>query len=407
MDKVIDMSLYRYELPPERIAKYPLPDRSSSKLLVYKDKEIINSHFRDLESYLPKGATLVFNNTKVISARLVFHKATGARIEILCLEPHSPRDYERMFASTDPCQWVVMVGNAKKWKGEKLKVEFTYKEESRGFNAELVSRVDDKFIVQFSWDGDDITFGQALEQLGRVPLPPYLERETEESDKERYQTVYSRYSGSVAAPTAGLHFTPEILSALKSNGHQMVEVTLHVGAGTFLPVKSSNAADHKMHIEHFGISLSSLETLERDLGNIIAVGTTSVRTIESLSVLGHRAMKREQDILSLPIGQWEAYDIADDIEPRELLSALISYCKERDITYINGSTQIMITPGYRFKVISGLGTNFHQPSSTLLLLISAIVGDSWREIYSFAMDNDYRFLSYGDSSLLMIDNETK
>lgn len=401
MNKVIDMGLYSYELPEERIAKYPLANRGDSKLLLYKDREITTSTFSEIEHHLPEGALLVFNNTKVISARLIFTKVSGAKIEVLCLEPSSPADYERMFSTTEPCRWHAMVGNAKRWKGETL----TLTHEGLELSATLVERDGADAIVEFSWSDRDRSFGQVIDHFGNMPLPPYLNRKAEEQDRVRYQTVYSEHQGSVAAPTAGLHFTPEIIDHLMGRGFRCTNVTLHVGAGTFLPVKSSNAAEHVMHTEHFTLTIDAIRSIRESLGNIIAVGTTSVRTLESLMAFGYRALKGEAAIFDRVVGQWEIYDIPSDIDGAALMDALLQYLEHHKMERVDGRTQIMITPHYRFRVISGMVTNFHQPSSTLLLLISAVVGDRWRQIYSYALENGYRFLSYGDSSLLMVDNE--
>ncbi len=403
MDKVIDMELFRYELPEDRIAKYPLEDRSKSKLLLYREGEIATSRFDKITEHLPSGAMLVFNNTKVIAARLIFFKESGAKIEILALEPSYPADYERMFATCEPCRWSAMVGGAKRWKSGKLSLTHSHEGSQITLFAELVERGEGKFIVEFSWSDTTKTFGQVLEHFGKMPLPPYLDRELTDEDSTRYQTVYSRHLGSVAAPTAGLHFTDQVLAELTNSGISKQEVTLHVGAGTFLPVKASNAADHVMHTEHFSISLDSLKAIRDKLSNIIAVGTTSVRTLESLSVIGYRCWAKQSDPLSKVVGQWEAYDIPCEVCPKEIFDSLIAHLEQQGLTKLEAKTQIMITPEYKFRVISGLVTNFHQPSSTLLLLISAVVGDKWRDIYSYALEQGYRFLSYGDSSLLMID----
>lgn len=394
----IDITNFDYPLTDERIAKYPLERRDLSKLLFYDGENITDSTFGEIASYIPDNTTLIFNNTKVIRARMQFFKDTGARIEIFCLEPFKPKDYERIFASTSSCEWICMVGNAKKWKSGLLKSTFEIEPGIKyTISAECVGEEDKNRIIKFSWSGD-LSFGELLEMLGTIPIPPYLNRASEQSDSLRYQTVYSKWEGSVAAPTAGLHFTSQIIDDLQSKGYNTNEVTLHVGAGTFLPVKAQNAIDHTMHIEHFSVTRQCIEGLIANINNIIAVGTTSVRTLESLSVLGYRALKNGDIDSASAVSQWEAYDIPKEIGGKELLIALLDKM-EGDV--INGATQIMITPGYNFKIIRGLFTNFHQPQSTLLLLVNAVVGESWREIYNHALKNNYRFLSYGDSSLLL------
>ncbi len=380
----IDIDQFDYDLPDSRIAKFPLPYRSDSKLLTYRDGTIGEARFHDLPSLLSPDSLLVFNNTKVIRARLVMHKPTGARIEIFCLEPHAPADYERAFAARGTCEWKCMVGNAKKWKEGAI--------EAAGLRA---YRTESEGIVRFEWDGD-LTFGQLLEELGRIPIPPYLNRESEASDNERYQTVYAKWEGSVAAPTAGLHFTPELLA-----GFETEEVTLHVGAGTFLPVKERDAALHTMHTEHFEITRSAIAHLLQRFGNIVAVGTTSVRTLESLPVLAWRVKNSRS--LDTPVGQWEAYDLPGDFTGREALQVLVDHMEENHLDRIHASTRIMITPaGFRFRMVDALITNFHQPRSTLLLLVSAFVKGDWRRIYDYALANEFRFLSYGDSSLIFL-----
>lgn len=410
MKRYIDISEYSYDLPEERIAKFPLPNRDDSKLLVYRNGEISENRFRNLGDELPERAMLVFNNTKVVRARLVFFKETGARIEIFCLEPHDPSDYERAFAVKGRCEWRCMVGNLKKWKeGTSLSTEFETGNTGRGsdmiphrLSATLIGTRGSEHIVRFEWDVD-MTFGQLLETLGRIPIPPYLCRESEQGDTERYQTVYSKFEGSVAAPTAGLHFTPELISQLAEAGHGTGEVTLHVGAGTFLPVKSDNAAEHEMHTEHFEFSDETISNLLDNYGRIIAVGTTTVRTLESLAALGARVLSGGEPMPAEPVGQWEIYDTDADADAggEEPLHALLGYMKNNRLGKIKAATRIMITPGYKFRVVNGMVTNFHQPKSTLLLLVSAMIGNDWSKVYDYALANDFRFLSYGDSSLLL------
>ena len=400
MEKHIDIKDYDYPLPDERIAKFPLDERSASKLLVYRGGEISENRFRNIGNLLPAGSMLVFNNTKVVRARLIMHKESGARIEVFCLEPCDPADYERAFAVKGSCRWSCIVGNLKKWKEGAVAIPFDYEGKHSVLQAFIDERGTREHIVRFEWDAD-MTFGQLLEYLGRIPIPPYLNRESTADDNTRYQTVYSKFEGSVAAPTAGLHFSSELIDTLKEQGFSFEEVTLHVGAGTFLPVKEENAANHPMHTEHFSVTLATVENLRSALGSIVAVGTTSVRTLESLPALGWR-IRRGISPEGEPVGQWEPYDIPPEYSGADALDDLAAYMRRRGIDVIKASTQIMITPlGFRFRVVRNIITNFHQPQSTLLLLVSAYLGEDWRRIYRYALDNDFRFLSYGDSSLLM------
>lgn len=400
MNNELLISDYNYPLPEDRIAKFPLERREMSKLLVYEKGGISESRFARIGEALPAGAMLVFNNTKVIRARLVFYKPTGARIEIFCLEPHDPADYERAFAVKGSCRWSCIVGNLKKWKDDELHIDFEAEGRAQRLTARKAGQTDKEQIIEFSWNGDQ-SFGQLLEALGRIPIPPYLCRESEELDNSRYQTVYSKFEGSVAAPTAGLHFTPEIIAELRNTGHLTDEVTLHVGAGTFLPVKTDEVTRHKMHTEHFEIRLSTIRNLIDHLGEVIAVGTTSVRTLESLCALGWRILSSGSPDAERPVGQWEIYDVPAQRETRELLEALSVYLEQERLAKLKTATQIMIMPGYRYRIVRGIITNFHQPQSTLLLLVSAFIGEDWRKVYDFALNNDFRFLSYGDSSLLL------
>ena len=403
MERNIDINDFDYPLPDERIAKFPLERRSDSKLLIYRNGDISQSHFHSLAEQLPVGSLLVFNNTKVIRARVIMHKPSGARIEVFCLEPHRPADYEHAFTVKGECEWSCIVGNLKKWKAGQIGIDFDYEGTPCHLRAEIAERGEREHIVRFTWDVD-LTFGQLLEYLGRIPIPPYLNRESEEIDLTRYQTVYSKFEGSVAAPTAGLHFTDEMIAQMRADGFVFDEVTLHVGAGTFLPVKSDNAAEHPMHTEHFEVRLATLENLLAHNGDITAVGTTSVRTLESLPVLGWRIRQGGEPDAERVIGQWESYDIPADYTGREVLEDLIGYMQRNGLERLKAATQIMITPlGFRFRIVSRIVTNFHQPKSTLLLLVSAYIGDDWRRMYRYALDNDFRFLSYGDSSLLICD----
>lgn len=403
MERHININDFDYPLPDERIAKFPLERRSDSKLLIYRNGYITARHFCNLAEELPAGSLLVFNNTKVIRARVIMHKPSGARIEVFCLEPYQPADYERAFAVKRQCEWSCIVGNLKKWKEGFVQIDFDYEGVACQLRAEIKERGEREHIVRFEWDVD-LTFGQLLEYLGRIPIPPYLNRESEEIDLTRYQTVYSKFEGSVAAPTAGLHFTTDMIEDMRSRGFGFDEVTLHVGAGTFLPVKSENAAAHPMHTEHFEVRLKTLENLLEHVGDVTAVGTTSVRTLESLPVLAWRINQSGEPYEQQVIGQWESYDIPHDYMGRDVLEDLIGYMKRNGLERLKAATQIMITPlGFRFRIVNRIVTNFHQPKSTLLLLVSAYVGDDWRRMYKYALDNDFRFLSYGDSSLLICD----
>ncbi len=401
-DRVIDIKDYDYDLPEDRIAKFPPSERGSSKLLYWNGTPCA-ARFCDAAHYLPEGSTLVFNNTRVIRARLVFFKPSGARIEIFCLEPHNPSDHERAFAATGCCEWMCMVGNSRKWKEGALECRFNHNGTEHILKAERVAVTDKEHTVRFKWDDDTLSFGRLLEMLGRIPIPPYLNRDSCEEDNTRYQTVYSRVEGSVAAPTAGLHFTDAIMESIRSAGHPTTEVTLHVGAGTFLPVKSDNAAMHPMHTEHFSVTLDTVEMLIRALssGGVIAVGTTTVRTLESLPAIGYRIIKEGDPCCHRTIGQWECYHIDHALDGTSLLQAVADHMRRDGVQRLDCSTRIMITPPYKWRVVRGMFTNFHQPQSTLLLLVSALIGPAWRDIYRFAADNGFKFLSYGDSSLLI------
>lgn len=352
---------------------------------------------------LPAGQLIVFNNTKVIRARIIMHKPSGARIEVFCLEPHAPADYERAFAVTGTCEWSCIVGNRKKWKEGYVEINFDYEGAAVWLRAWIVEERGRECTVRFEWSAP-MTFGQLLEHLGRIPIPPYLNRDSEEIDYTRYQTVYSKFEGSVAAPTAGLHFTPELLESLRGRGFDFAEVTLHVGAGTFLPVKDEDAAQHPMHTEHFEIRRDTVRQLLAKWGAVTAVGTTSVRTLESLAALAWRIHTTGSPDADRVIGQWELYDIPTDYTGRTALGELLGWMEREGEERLKAATQIMITPlGYTFRIVRNIITNFHQPKSTLLLLVSAYVGDDWRRIYDYALGHDFRFLSYGDSSLLMRD----
>lgn len=392
------MCIYGYDLPDSRIAKYPLSERDSSKLLFYHKGAIATQTFKDLPSLLPKHSCLVFNNTKVIQARLQFFKQTGSRIEIFCLEPLVPSAYDLVFQQTSTCTWKCMVGNLKKWKADALVKQVEIKGAPLCLQAERLQTNGNTSSIRFTWDREDCTFAEVLDAFGELPIPPYLNRDTEESDKTTYQTVYSKIKGSVAAPTAGLHFTEAVLNDIEKSGSKRCEVTLHVGAGTFQPVKSEQIGGHTMHTEVIEVKRDSIALLQQQLGSIVAVGTTSVRTIESLYYLGCRVALGNTEMV---VEQWEPYQDAATLSAYDALQALLDYLDAQGASTLHASTRIIIVPGYTFKLVKTLITNFHQPHSTLLLLLAAFVGEDWRRIYQYALANDYRFLSYGDSSLLI------
>ena len=395
----INIKDYNYELPDSRIAKYPLEERDQSKLLEFRDSCITEHIFRDLPGLLPDNAIMVFNDTKVVPARLHFRRESGASIEVFCLEPHLPVEYNVNFASTGQCEWRCIVGNVKKWKGDVLRLDNPDADEAvslMNLRAELVERQGETSIVRFRWD-NGAAFSAVLEACGRIPIPPYLNRDTESIDSERYQTLYAKYRGSVAAPTAGLHFTDAVLEAIRNRGIDTETVCLHVGAGTFLPVKSDNVAEHRMHREPFSVSLDFLMKLRHGGHKIIAVGTTSVRTLESLYYVGVGIIEEGE---AKDVDQWAPYSREYDYSLEESLDAIIDYLKARGETSLRVGTRIIIVPGFRFRVVDVLVTNFHQPQSTLLLLISAFIGGEWKPVYEYALAHSFRFLSYGDSSLL-------
>ena len=414
--KHIKISDYNYPLPDERIAKFPLPVRDQSKLLVYQHGQISETHFTSLPDYLEPGTLMIFNNTKVIQARLHFRKETGALIEIFCLEPIKPNDYVLNFQQTQHAAWLCMIGNLKKWKEGPLHKEMTVKGKKLTLTATRGECHGTSHWIDFTWDNPEVTFADILEFFGELPIPPYLNRETQESDKTTYQTVYSKIKGSVAAPTAGLHFTERVLADLDAHGIDREEVTLHVGAGTFKPVKSEEIAGHEMHTEYICVHRSTIEKLLAHGGSCIAVGTTSVRTLESLYYIGVTLdgnPDASEEELHVP--QWMPYEYAartrpsgspDDGRPEALttmqaLQNVWDYLNRLELTALHTSTQIIIAPGYEYHIVRMMVTNFHQPQSTLLLLVSAFVHGDWRTIYDYALAHDFRFLSYGDSSLLI------
>lgn len=403
--KHIHISEFTYPLPEERIAKFPLPVRDQSKLLIYRHGEVTEDSFTSLPDYLPAGSLMIFNNTKVIQARLHFRKETGALIEVFCLEPIQPNDYALNFQQTEHSAWLCMIGNLKKWKEGPLKREMTAKGRNLTLTAERSVCHGTSHWVDFHWDNPEVTFADILEVFGELPIPPYLNRETQESDKETYQTVYSKIKGSVAAPTAGLHFTPRVLEALQQKGVELEELTLHVGAGTFKPVKSEEIEGHEMHTEYISVSLNTLRKLLAHNGEAVAVGTTSVRTLESLYHIGLTLLKKPNATEEeLPVRQWQPYELSEEenqIPATEALQAIIRYLESHHMETLHTSTQIIIAPGYTYHIVKKMVTNFHQPQSTLLLLVSAFVQGDWHTIYDYALNHDFRFLSYGDSSLLI------
>lgn len=400
----IHISDFNYPLPDDRIAKFPVKERDKSKLLIYNHGSISEDCFYNVADYLPSGSLMVFNNTRVIQARLHFHKPTGALIEVFLLDPESPADYEQMFLSTEKCVWRCLVGNLKKWKGGQLELKFGHNGGTVTLRAAIQESAATDQKVLFEWDDKTLTFAELLEIVGELPIPPYLNRAAQESDKETYQTVYSKVKGSVAAPTAGLHFTSRELEELPKRGIEREEVTLHVGAGTFKPVKTDTIGAHSMHTEYICVRRETIERLLHYGAKAIAVGTTSVRTLESLYYIGcklQRSLDLDED--ELVVGQWEPYDAEGQcaLSPVQALENILRYLERHGLERLHTSTRIMIAPGYEYKIVKALITNFHQPQSTLLLLVSAFVNGDWRSIYDYALAHDFRFLSYGDSSLLI------
>lgn len=403
MKKIQEIAIaeYDYPLPDERIAKYPLSQRDSSKLLLYNKGVVSEDVFSNLPKYIPQNALMVFNNTKVIQARLRFRKETGALIEVFCLEPEQPCDYQQIFLETKECVWQCLVGNSNRWKGGVLSQVVEVGGKNVTLSVERVGGPAAVNHVRFSWDGG-VSFAELLEAAGELPIPPYLNRRTEESDTRTYQTVYSKIKGSVAAPTAGLHFTPVVLEALTTAGVEREEVTLHVGAGTFKPVKSELIADHEMHEEYIEVRKALIEKIVAAGGEAVAVGTTSVRTLESLYFLGELVAENPsvtQD--ELHVNQWTPYNREHSLTTVDSLKALLEWMERNGLDRVHSHTQIMIAPGYKYRIVKAIVTNFHQPKSTLLLLVSAFVNGDWRTIYDYALANGFRFLSYGDSSLLI------
>ena len=403
--KHIHIRDFQYDLPDERIAKFPLPQRDHSKLLLYRQGEVSEDHFYNLPRHIPAGSLMIFNNTKVIQARLHFRKETGALIEVFCLEPIEPNDYALNFQQTHHSAWLCMIGNLKKWKEGPLHREMTVKGLPVTLTATRGECRGTSHWVDFTWDNAEVTFADILEVFGELPIPPYLNRETQKSDLVTYQTVYSKIKGSVAAPTAGLHFTPRVLDDLKQQGVGLEELTLHVGAGTFKPVKSEEIEGHEMHTEYISVSRDTIAKLLAHNARAIAVGTTSVRTLESLYHIGLTVMEHpDASEEELHVRQWQPYELSAEktsIPATEALQALLDYLNRHQLEALHTSTQIIIAPGYDYKIVKAMVTNFHQPQSTLLLLVSAFVHGDWRKIYDYALAHDFRFLSYGDSSLLI------
>lgn len=397
----INIEDYNYELPEHRIAKYPLKGRDLSKLLYYKNGVIRSYSFNELPDLLDKSNYLIFNDTKVISARLKFKKDTGAEIEIFLLEPYLPSEYSQAFHTKKRTIWKCLVGNVKKWKQGSLYKNFEVHNIHFKLKASIVGIEINYRLISFEWDNDSLSFSEIINYAGITPIPPYLNREAELLDKERYQTVYSSVEGSVAAPTAGLHFTEEILSKIEKAGIRKSTLTLHVGAGTFIPVKEKDALKHEMHTEHFMFQKSSIEEILNAGNSLISVGTTSVRAMETLYWLGVKMGIDHSLNSSAYIDQWEAYHYKTNLTREQSLENIIEYMEREKIVQLEASTKIMILPGYKFKMTDGLITNFHQPCSTLLLLVAAFIGNEWKKVYTNALENDYRFLSYGDSSFLL------
>ena len=400
MEPEIRIQDYTYILPNEKIAKYPLSSRDDSKILIFKNNSIAESKFSNLAEFIPNDSFMVFNNTKVVPARLLFKKVSGAHIEIFCIEPNAPTDYARAFETTESCIWKCVIGNSKRWKNDVIHFDHSGHSEliNYALSAKRLSNDGETSVVEFTWKGG-LSFAQIMELCGKVPIPPYLNRESEESDKERYQTLYAKFRGSVAAPTAGLHFTDSVMKSLDIKGIEREELSLHVGTGTFKPVKSEMIKDHSMHSEPFSVSLSFLKSLISNLGKkrVVSVGTTSARTLESLYYIGIKCLNggAPEDI-----EQWEPYNVDFKVSAKDSLTALYEWMEKNSVQKLEGKTRIIIIPGYSFKIVDALVTNFHQPASTLLLLIAALIGERWKDVYDYALNNNFRFLSYGDSSLL-------
>ncbi len=404
--RTLSIKDFSYSLPEERIAKYPLGERHASKLLIYEEGNICEDTYRNIADHIPANSLLVFNDTKVVEARLLFQKPTGGVIEIFCLEPHHQYpDITSAMLQHEKVLWHCLIGGASKWKhGQTLEKKTAYNSNDLILNARYIEKSIDSFVVELSWNDPSLSFAEVLHLFGAIPLPPYIKREVEASDAERYQTVYAHYQGSVAAPTAGLHFTEDVFENLKEKNIEKDFVTLHVGAGTFKPVKSETMRDHEMHAEYFTVTKSLVQNLIDHLDkNIVAVGTTSLRTLESLYWLGAKWLT-DHGQRTTEITQWEIYENPEHISPKEALTNLMKWMDKKETNSLTAKTQTIIAPGYQFKIVNGLVTNFHQPQSTLLLLVAAFIGEDWRQVYDHALKNNFRFLSYGDGSLLWKDH---
>jgi S-adenosylmethionine:tRNA ribosyltransferase-isomerase len=400
----ISVKDYSYNLPTERIAKYPLDKRDESRLLIYKERRIKEDIFKNIHQYINCGSCLVFNNTQVIQARILFRKPTGARIEIFCLEPEEPGNYVLAFQQKQKVTWRCIIGNQKKWKSDYLQRSFRFDGNEYVLKAIKKSTSVDSSLIEFKWNAPQLLFGEVLESVGITPIPPYLKRAALPLDKDRYQTIYSRHKGSVAAPTAGFHFTDNVINNLSGKNIKKVKLTLHVGIGTFRPIKSGKVTDHKMHTEQFYIKKAGIKCILENTGHIITVGTTSMRALESLYWLG---AKINQGLIKEPekifISQWDGFNLSDDLSTTESLKIVLDFMEDKKIERLHASTRIMLVPGYSFKLVNGLITNFHMPRSSLLLLVAAFIGEDWRKVYDYALNNNFRLLSYGDSSIIFRD----
>jgi S-adenosylmethionine:tRNA ribosyltransferase-isomerase len=399
------MENLEYILPEDFIAKYPLAQRNSSKLLVYNGGEISHVVFSELPALIPTNVMMVFNNSRVVQARLQFEKSTGSKIEIFCLEPHEPAEYLQAFQQTSESTWKCLVGNAKKWKSGPLIMEIDPgtgdRQQSIILHANKAGRDKDEFLIRFRWNPEEVTFGEILENAGHTPIPPYLKRDAEPGDKHTYQTVYSLIDGSVAAPTAGLHFTDDLLEQIDRKGIKRTNITLHVGAGTFQPLSTNDPAKHRMHAEHFYVSRNTVQALLDHKGEIMAIGTTTTRVLESLYWIGLKLRGRKPtDKFQILLDQWEAYNMPHGSH-KESLWELLEYMEENGLEILEGITRLMIIPDYTFRMVKRMITNFHQPGSTLLMLVAAFIGKDWKKVYEYALANKFRFLSYGDSSMLI------
>ncbi len=391
-----EIPILTYHLPEEKIARFPTENRDFSKLLIYEKNTIRSTLFREISHFIEKNSLLIFNNTKVFPARLIFEKNTGAKIEIFLLKPFIPAVYEESFRSKNFCTWECLIGNAKRWQNQTLTKIF----DDNILTIEKLN-AENPALIRFQWNNSQISFSEIIEKCGKTPLPPYLKREALTQDKENYQTIYAKIDGSVAAPTAGLHFTETIFENLKNKNIQRCELTLHVGAGTFKPISTTDISKHEMHTEHFSISKENLQKFLQFFPKIISVGTTSLRTLESIYWLGVKLLLNSFSLSKNFLSQWEIYSLPQNIETKTAFEAILTYLENEKIENFEGETQLIIVPSYQFRTVKGLITNFHQPQSTLLLLVAAFVGEKWKEIYDFALNNDFRFLSYGDSSLLL------